>query len=170
MSESWYDKNKERLNARARARYQLNKEARQAQIKAWSVANKEKLQAYQQRYYQENRQAVLHRMSVADQTPHRRYSVLKSTAKKRGITVGITEAEYTALLRENSICTYCGGIIDVKKGSGLDRLDPSQGYITGNIAPCCRLCNNAKGTMSLSTFESWLCALLARYDVWTNKS
>jgi hypothetical protein len=36
--------------------------------------------------------------------------------------------------------------------SGLDRIDSSQGYIQGNVVPCCAGCNAMKSKLSLEDF------------------
>ena len=36
--------------------------------------------------------------------------------------------------------------------NGIDRIDNSKGYEDGNVAPCCKDCNYAKGTKSLNEF------------------
>lgn len=36
--------------------------------------------------------------------------------------------------------------------SGIDRVDPSKGYIPGNVVPCCKFCNYAKMNRTLKEF------------------
>lgn len=36
--------------------------------------------------------------------------------------------------------------------NGIDRLDNSGGYVSGNIVSCCQRCNMAKGKMSAGDF------------------
>lgn len=40
--------------------------------------------------------------------------------------------------------------------NGIDRIDPSLGYIVGNIQSCCFVCNRAKGDMSNGEFLEWI--------------
>ena len=84
-----------------------------------------------------------------------RYS--KSSAKKRRIEFHLTFEQVAAVIFLP--CSYCGAppctksqrqITARKYGdpiepySGMDRVDPSMGYIPENIVPCCWECNTAK--------------------------
>lgn len=40
--------------------------------------------------------------------------------------------------------------------TGIDRIDNSLGYSTQNVVPMCRLCNQAKHTMTVAEWMSWL--------------
>lgn len=73
-------------------------------------------------------------------------------------------------------CFYCGanpsnyqnGAIYDKKASkykienggfiynGMDRIDSTKGHIEGNVVPCCKYCNYAKGNMTIEQFVEWL--------------
>ena len=63
-----------------------------------------------------------------------------------------------------SPCHYCGAapFMVYKKHSkgtkytGLDRVDNSKGYRTGNVVPCCKICNVAKATLTREEFLNWL--------------
>lgn len=63
-----------------------------------------------------------------------------------------------------SPCAYCGAdaaTAFTSRGStilynGLDRRDSNLGYIEGNVSPCCRVCNIAKGSMSVFEFITWV--------------
>ena len=61
----------------------------------------------------------------------------------------ITEDEFNFLSKNN--CYYCG-----KPGpNGIDRVDNSKGYVTGNCVPCCKHCNYVKGALSVTDFKTW---------------
>lgn len=93
----------------------------------WKTANPERYAAYMQ--------------SVG-----RRFSALKSEAKRRGLVCSITREEYVAIAGDDAIsvgCDYCGGPLP-KTSGGLDRKDSSLGYELGNVVPCCEMCNVAK--------------------------
>jgi 5-methylcytosine-specific restriction endonuclease McrA len=57
------------------------------------------------------------------------------------------------------LCHYCGLKVtwpehsSSDKGYNLDRIDNSQGYVTGNCVVCCSRCNRGKGDMF--TYEEW---------------
>jgi hypothetical protein len=40
--------------------------------------------------------------------------------------------------------------------NGVGRIDPSEGYISSNVASCCKLCNNAKSNMTTEEFLTWI--------------
>lgn len=42
------------------------------------------------------------------------------------------------------------------KYNGIDRIDNKQGYIKGNVVPCCITCNRAKSDLTLSEFHAWI--------------
>ena len=76
-------------------------------------------------------------------------------AKRRGITYCVPDKDIAALF--DMPCYYCGAPVSNTfksklkclngaeyRYNGIDRLDNSQGYITDNIVPCCRVCNESK--------------------------
>lgn len=76
-------------------------------------------------------------------TDTRRYSHFKSTAKYRKQVCTISYEEFVAL-RKDGKCKYCNSPLN-ETGSGLDRINSSLGYISGNCVPCCKSCNLCKG-------------------------
>lgn len=108
----------------------------------------------------------------------RLYSALKKRHNKLGFQLDniITFDTFCELSKKP--CYYCGKewsreVHDraYKKGShikdtllsdkilhinGLDRVDPSKGYVEGNVVPCCTTCNTAKHIMSLNEFLQWV--------------
>jgi hypothetical protein len=87
----------------------------------------------------------------------------KRHAKSRGLDWHINRDQASELIREP--CHYCGAIAgNIKKTknypqgfpyNGLDRADNSQGYLVGNVVPCCGVCNRAKGTRTAEEFIYW---------------
>jgi hypothetical protein len=75
-----------------------------------------------------------------------------------------------------SNCHYCGSAPSNTKRhknsiqpiaySGIDRKDNAIGYVSGNVVPCCRVCNRAKETLSVSAFAAWAKSLAAMADQW----
>ena len=89
------------------------------------------------------------------------YSRLRCSHRKRFAQEIISPEEHASLIQAN--CYYCGQPpsnshkTQSKCGSrmtygGIDRIDSSSGYITGNVRPCCRRCNVAKSDMSSDDF------------------
>jgi 5-methylcytosine-specific restriction endonuclease McrA len=91
------------------------------------------------------------------------YATYRSNATRRGKEFNLSRDEFDALT--TSLCHYCGTEpSQVNKAykiheclySGIDRVDSSKGYITGNCVPCCGQCNKAKGEYSEADFLDWL--------------
>jgi len=61
-------------------------------------------------------------------------------------------------------CEYCGTPpSQVRRTAGweftyngIDRIDSSRGYESGNVVPCCKVCNRAKLDMPLHEFLVWV--------------
>jgi len=73
---------------------------------------------------------------------------IRNRATRKGLTFELT---LEALLTEfwQKPCHYCGDLI---KTVGIDRVDSSLGYVTGNMVPCCSMCNFMKLTLSQEDF------------------
>lgn len=84
-------------------------------------------------------------------------------AMKQELEFSLTREDVTALLF--SPCTYCGAApANIKYAqqateipyNGIDRIDSTGGYVIGNVAPACIICNRAKSSMAIEAFEAWL--------------
>jgi hypothetical protein len=115
-----------------------NREEARARCHRWAAANPEKSKA---RYHARQR-------SIDGQ-----YSSMLSSAKERDLEVSITKEEFSIM--RNSPCFYCNGALP-ETGSGLDRVNNSNGYTKDNCRPCCTDCNLAKRQMSETQFKDWL--------------
>lgn len=92
------------------------------------------------------------------------YASYKLQAEKRGFSFDISIEDFLRLIQQS--CVYCGTPPiqyykkkDAKEGlyyNGLDRQDNNIGYLLYNVVPCCKFCNFAKKTHSLSEFEDWI--------------
>lgn len=87
----------------------------------------------------------------------------KRSAKSKGLVFELTEEELSVLFK--SPCNYCGqSETNLCKGLGktsgdysyvgIDRVDPSLGYVLNNVAPCCWVCNMMKNTLEEQFFLS----------------
>jgi hypothetical protein len=95
---------------------------------------------------------------------HSLVSIYRRNAKKRGISFELTDEECFQLF--TSDCHYCGSPPKNTRMqhdcygeftySGIDRIDNTKGYVLGNIAPCCTICNIAKGRQTLEEFKLWI--------------
>lgn len=84
-----------------------------------------------------------------------------SQANYRGLTCNLKLTDFTTLV--TSPCVYCGQPPHAEpktvlmreageKRHGVDRMDPSKGYIGGNCVSCCKDCNLAKGSLTFNEF------------------
>ena len=87
----------------------------------------------------------------------------KNGAIRRGLEFDITREEFIEITQRD--CFYCGIKPQQVKWNhyhsafiynGIDRVDNRYGYVKDNLVTCCKYCNRAKHTMSMSEFMSWL--------------
>jgi len=92
-------------------------------------------------------------------TPNGYYAFLKNSAKQRKNDLKISRDEFVVWYsNQRKQCTYCG-IPEEKihllksingytsKKLGIDRIDSSLGYESGNICLCCINCNRIKSNI-----------------------
>ena len=89
------------------------------------------------------------------------YAKYKSSAETRNLEFTLTKKQVLRLI--DGFCIYCGESRTshmAKNGqsdtvfyyTGIDRIDNSKGYITGNVQSCCKICNRAKSDMDEGDF------------------
>lgn len=87
----------------------------------------------------------------------------KTSAQERNIEWILDKKDFFKIIIDN--CNYCGikpsQILKTKSGdffiyNGIDRLNNKLGYFSGNIMPCCFVCNRAKLDMFLEDFQAWI--------------
>lgn len=98
------------------------------------------------------------------------FYIYRRNAEKRAYPFDITLDDVVALTAGD--CWYCGAAPsrpapDRRQDSGLryngiDRVDNSIGYTTGNCVPCCSECNISKNTSSVESFTEWVKRVYAR--------
>jgi len=96
----------------------------------------------------------------------------QSGARKRRHEWSLSEGAFVRLT--SSDCFYCGSppAKTFRTGknngefvyNGIDRIDNSRGYVTGNVVACCWICNQAKKDMSAQAFMEWI-ARVAAYRI-----
>lgn len=99
------------------------------------------------------------------------------TADKKGLVFELLEDVCYKMMQER--CFYCNSEpYAVKKHrecfgdfvyNGIDRVDSSKGYISGNVVTCCKRCNYAKNDMTLIEFSVWLEKIYSNKNHWMNK-
>ena len=77
---------------------------------------------------------------------------------RRGQEWDLTKELYNTMIA--SACYLCGYALGPV---GIDRVDPSQGYLVSNCKPCCSPCNMFKNSMPLDVFKE-LTAKIALID------
>jgi hypothetical protein len=83
-----------------------------------------------------------------NQTLAARYRDYKRNAGTRGLVFNMNKDEFDAETQKT--CVFCGAEDHV----GIDRIDSSMGYVTGNIQPCCSFCNKMKSNYGEEAFLS----------------
>lgn len=78
-----------------------------------------------------------------------RWSVLKTCAKKRGLSLCLEQDDVLKMMKEP--CFYCERIGDNISHS-LDRLDNEREYTANNVVTCCSQCNHMKWTWNVLDF------------------
>lgn len=88
------------------------------------------------------------------------YASYAANARKNGIPFALSREEFMRIMQKP--CAYCGtppSAVALRRPrggpyvyNGLDRIDGPIGYVTGNVAPCCRPCNFMKGTITREQF------------------
>lgn len=87
----------------------------------------------------------------------------KKQAEQRGLQFTLTKDQLEDFIF--SKCSYCGRRPENKlarinmKYNGIDRMNNKQGYNVGNCVSACKVCNKAKGTMSVREFHHWIIAV-----------
>lgn len=104
------------------------------------------------------------------------YHAYKNGALQRDLAFRISLDEFNVLIRGN--CHYCGSTpsmaIPIKyikncHYNGIDRVDSSLGYESGNCVSCCSTCNYAKRKMSKDKFLEWVKKVFLYQEFLTNE-
>jgi hypothetical protein len=98
----------------------------------------------------------------------------KGSAKRRGYNYKLTEKQFMELTQKD--CYYCGAKpnnIQKTKGcngnyihNGIDRIDNTKDYTIDNVVPCCKICNQAKHTLTMQEFKDWIKKVYSNIFVW----
>jgi hypothetical protein len=106
----------------------------------------------------------LHRVSKLtreEKTLTRMFQIYKHSAKRRNLSFVLTKSELKQLVLQD--CFYCRK----KSINGIDRLDSSKGYISGNCVPCCKECNFMKRSLSLTEFLEKINKIGEKFGMWS---
>lgn len=84
----------------------------------------------------------------------------RKSARNKQLRFELSKEEFKILIKSN--CYYCGDTPSNHltqhghpfKYQGINRLDNMQGYIPGNVVPCCIRCNKWKNNLTPAEFEA----------------
>lgn len=130
-----------------KAWYQTNKEKRKKQLKEYAQTHKEDFVRRTQKYVAKNKEKVYAYGHQYNRTVGGLYRMYKSGALKKGNDFALSMEDFALIVLED--CRYCG---ENTKRIGIDRIDNSKGYVLGNCAPCCKLCNYMKKNHTVDDF------------------
>lgn len=94
------------------------------------------------------------------------YGDYQAGAIRRKMVFELSKEQFRILTMMD--CAYCGTPPSQKKTTstnkngnsytytGIDRVDPTQGYMWDNCKPCCRWCNTAKNSMTMAQWVEHL--------------
>lgn len=80
-----------------------------------------------------------------DSSLPKHYVSYQKRSNRKGIAFDLSVEQFERI--KSLPCTYCNG-----QSTGIDRVDSSDGYVEGNIVPCCSLCNTMKLNHSVDKF------------------
>ena len=79
-----------------------------------------------------------------------KYADYVRSAARRGYIFEISRERFEEIV--SNPCAYCGTTTKI----GVDRINNTLGYVEGNVAPCCSICNRAKDLMTREEFLAWI--------------
>ena len=132
------------------------------QRKQWRRDNQEQYRQLKRNYYKKNKTAILHNNKNWRQTQKGKYSSYKKGAANRKLEFKLTWEEFLTFWQKS--CYYCGSSVQT---IGLDRLNPTMGYIMKNIVPCCAVCNKMKLDLTEKEFTEQVIKIS---EYWKNKA
>lgn len=113
-----------------------------------------------------NRSRALSGVGMERSSFNAHYYHYVSQARTRGLEFSLTKKQFYKISSAN--CYYCGkppsqickpptrGAGGNFIYNGIDRVDSTIGYISGNCVPCCKICNTAKSDLTLADFLDWV--------------
>lgn len=96
-------------------------------------------------------------------------------AKERNLSYELSYENFKILVQSN--CNYCGvepqqlyqlrnsTTQKIRSGvpilyNGIDRIDSTKGYSLENVVSCCKICNRAKGNLTVEDFNEWILRII----------
>lgn len=132
-------------------------------LKDYQLKHKDQLAQNARKYYDDNMADIKAYVKFWQSgTLSGRWSHFRATAKQRGLSVSITKDLFNTIT--SSVCSYCGGFSSGKGCTGVDRVDSSIGYSTGNVVACCDVCNFMKSDHQVDEWLSHVRKILSFID------
>ena len=122
-----YNKVRKRVKRYMKEHYKRNKALYRKRAYEYARKHKTKIKEYSHQY---------------SRSLSGKYSWAKYICKRRKVEWDLSFEVYSKLIT-NKHCYYCKGKLN-ETGIGLDRRNPSKGYILNNVLPCCKDCNTIK--------------------------
>lgn len=146
---------RDELTGKAKQYYQDHREERAEYAKQWYQDNKEERAEYNKQYYQDNKEERSECRKQYYSTPNGRAVVLASNYRKNDKEYNRGECTLTAdwiidNVFSGQVCHYCGESDWTKLG--CDRIDNTKPHTPDNCVPCCKSCNDKKGTTEYQEF------------------
>jgi hypothetical protein len=173
---AYYEANKEKRKEADKAYYEANKEKRREQAKAYREANREKYREVAKVYYEANKEKCREIAKVYYEANREKYREAKKAyreanrekRREAGLLTGAKQRAKAKGLEFNidkedviipEVCPVLG--LRLVQGSGghhagspsLDRIDPSKGYIKGNVRVISYRANLLKSDATLEELE-----------------
>ncbi len=148
--DKWVEENQDRVKERQR---QYSKEHTEEK-KSYYQQHKEHLQEKRRQHYQENKETYNKKRRKYSHTLGERYKKYQKGAVDRGFDFTLNLEDFDEITQQP--CFYCGILKEDEYGnrfSGVDRINPEEGYHRWNCIPCCFDCNKMKSNSSL---EEWM--------------
>lgn len=117
-------------------------------------AKRDKVQAAA--YFQANKDKIMaqRKAKPVDRNTNRFYQA-RLRCKELGLPFSVPFDVWCAMT-DGTTCFYCD-----RPATEVDKIVPANGYVCGNIAPCCRKCNTQKSDLLLSDFNRFAGILTA---------
>lgn len=128
MSQTYYQRNRDRRLLQMKKYYKNNKESRSEFMKGWRGKNKEKVRGYVEKY-----RCV----------PENKFNTYRRDAAYREISWDLSFEEFMTFWQKP--CVICGCVIETV---GLDRIDNNLGYTFNNIRSMCKKHNYMRSKYS----------------------
>ncbi len=114
--------------------------------------------------YKRERSLSINRLADGESAINAVYGHYKKGAVLRGLEFSLSKEEFCLMTQQ--VCHYCGvAPSNTRKTqrptgvyiyNGIDRIDNTKGYVSGNMVSCCFKCNLSKKEMSYQQFLEWV--------------